>query len=242
MKTVEDLRRGSSSPAALRTATSPRGGEVKSTLAEWRLPLVVGLALAVLTAIPYVYAYAVQPNGQVFVGFFYLWDDATTYLAKMREGWEGLWAWQNRYTTESSPPAYLFLFWIVLGHIAALTNLPLVVVFHLARVAGAIALMAGAWLFISHFIEDRAARRFALFFVAFGLGLGLVLWALGHPVVFGNQTEALDLRMPELSAFYSVLALPHFAWSAVFAAFGVALTLKAIQRGSLVLGGLAGLA
>ena len=242
MKTIEDLRRGSSSPAALRTATSPRGGEVKSTLAEWRLPLVVGLALAVLTAIPYVYAYAVQPNGQVFVGFFYLWDDATTYLAKMREGWEGLWAWQNRYTTESSPPAYLFLFWIVLGHIAALTNLPLVVVFHLARVAGAIALMAGAWLFISHFIEDRAARRFALFFVAFGLGLGLVLWALGHPVVFGNQTEALDLRMPELSAFYSVLALPHFAWSAVFAAFGVALTLKAIQRGSLVLGGLAGLA
>src|SRR5207245_7788534 len=118
----------------------------------------------------------------------------------MREGWEGLWAWQNRYTTESSPPAYLFLFWIVLGHIAALTNLPLVVVFHLARVAGAIALMAGAWLFISHFIEDRAARRFALFFVAFGLGLGLVLLALGHPFVFGNQAEALVLRVTASTA------------------------------------------
>src|SRR5439155_473551 len=84
------------------------------------------------------------------------------------------------------------------------------------------------------------ARVFALFFLAFGLGLGLVIWALGHPVVFGNQTEGLDLRMPELSAFYSVLALPHFAWSGVFAAFGVALTLKAIQRGSLTLGLLAG--
>src|SRR5436853_7334744 len=102
--------------------------------------------------------------------------------------------------------------------------------------------MAGAWLFICHFIQDRAARVFALFFLAFGLGLGLVIWALGHPVVFGNQTEGLDLRMPELSAFYSVLALPHFAWSGVFAAFGVALTLKAIERGSLTLGVLAGFA
>ena len=79
-------------------------------LAEWRLPLALGLALAVITAIPYVYAYVVQPSGHVFVGFFYLWDDATTYLAKMREGWEGSWAWQNRYTTESSGTAYLFIF------------------------------------------------------------------------------------------------------------------------------------
>jgi hypothetical protein len=230
-------------PAALRAAPPHASGVgAPGGFGEWRLPLLVGVALAAITAIPYVAAYISQPAGHVFVGFFYLWDDATTYMAKMREGWEGSWAWQNRYTTEASPTAYLFMFWIVLGHLAALTHLPLIVVFHLARVAGAIALMAGAWLFICHFIEGRAARRFALFFVAFGLGLGLVIWALGHPVWFGNQTEGLDLRMPELSAFYSVLALPHFAWSAVFAAFGAALTLKAIQRGSIVLGALAGFA
>ena len=208
----------------------------------WRLPLLVGLALAIVTAVPYLYAYAVQPPGHVFVGFFYLWDDATTYLAKMREGWEGSWAWQNRYTTETSSTAYLFMFWIALGHIAALTKLPLIVVFHLARIAGAFALMAAAWLCICHFIQDRAARCFALFFLAFGLGLGLVIWAAGRPLVFGNQTEGLDLRMPELSAFYSILALPHFAWSGVFAALGIALTLKAIERGSLVFAVLAGLA
>jgi len=209
---------------------------------EWRLPLAMGLVLAVVTAIPYVYAYLVQPSGHVFIGFFYLGDDANTYLAKMRQGWEGSWAWQNRYTTEPSPTAYLFMFWIVLGHIAALTNLPLIVVFHLARIGAAFALMAGAWLFISHFIQDRSARRFAFFFCALGLGMGYVIQAFGHPVIFGNQTDTLDWRMPELTAFYSVLALPHFAWSGVFAAVGVALTLKAIQRGSLTLGLLAGLA
>ncbi|HEV3443027.1 MAG TPA: hypothetical protein VG099_00220 [Gemmataceae bacterium] len=209
---------------------------------HWRIPLLTGLALAIVTAVPYLYAYAVQPAGHVFMGFFYLGDDANTYLAKMRQGWEGAWSWQNRYTTESSPAAYLFMFWIVLGHLAALLNLPLIVVFHLARVAAAFALMAAAWSMICHFIEDGAARKFAFFFLATGLGMGYVIQALGQPVIFGNQTDTLDWRMPELTAFYSILALPHFAWSGVFAAAGIALTFKAIQRGSLVLGALAGLA
>src|SRR5256884_9116354 len=72
--------------------------------------------------------------------------------------------------------------------------------------------------------------------------MAYVIQALGHPVIFGNPTDRLDWRMPEPRGFYSVLALPHFAWSGVFAALGVALTLKAIQRGSLSLGVLAGLA
>ena len=214
----------------------------QSRLGEWRVPLLTGLALAVVTAVPYLYAYAVQPPGHVFMGFFYLGDDANTYLAKMRQGWEGSWSWQNRYTTETSPSAYLFLFWIVLGHLAALLSLPLIVMFHIARVGAAFALMGAAWLFIRHFIQDASARRFAFFFCAVGLGMGYVIQALGHPVIFGNVTDTLDWRMPELTAFYSVLALPHFAWSGVFAALGVALTLMAIQRPSLLLGVLAGFA
>ncbi|MDQ6877527.1 MAG: hypothetical protein M3082_07475 [Candidatus Dormibacteraeota bacterium] len=201
-----------------------------------------GLILAVVTAAPYIYAYAAQPHGHVFMGFFYLGDDANTYLAKMRQGWEGSWAWDNRYTTETSSAAYLFMFWLALGHLAALLNLPLIVAFHLARVAAAFALMAAAWAFITHFVEDPRARRFAFFFCAIGLGMGYVIQALGHPVIFDNRTDTLDWRMPELTAFYSILALPHFAWSGVFAAAGVVLTLNAIQRGSLVLAVVAGLA
>jgi len=208
----------------------------------WRIPLLTGLALAVVTTLPYLYGYLAQPHGQVFMGFFYLGDDANTYLAKMRQGFEGAWAWTNRYTTESSPSAYLFMFWIVLGHIAAITHLPLVAVFQLARVAGAFALAAAGWFCVDHFISDRTVKRFAFFFLMFGLGMGYVIQALGHPVILGHQTDTLDWRMPELTAFYSILALPHFAWSGVFAALGIALTLKAVQRGDLRLGALAGLA
>src|SRR5260370_23080015 len=123
-----------------------------SGLAGWRLPLLTGLALPLVTAVPYLYAYAAHPPGQVFMGFFYLGDDANTYLAKMRQGWEGSWSWQNRYTTESSSSAYLFMFWLVLGHIAALLNLPLIIVFHVARVGAAFALMAAASSMLCHFI------------------------------------------------------------------------------------------
>jgi hypothetical protein len=234
--------RGEGASATPSQTPAARVEAARRGMRDWRVPLLTGLALAIVTAVPYLYAYAVQPHSQVFMGFFYLGDDANTYLAKMRQGWEGSWAWQNRYTTEASPAAYLFMFWIVLGHLAAILNLPLIAAFHLARIAGAFALMGAAWLFISHFIEDRSARRFAFFFVAVGLGMGYVIQALGHPVLFGNVTDTLDWRMPELTAFYSVLALPHFAWSGVFAGVGVALTLMAIQRGSFVLAVLAGAA
>ncbi len=227
---------------AVGAAPEVRLESARPRLGVWALPLGTGLALALVTTLPYLYGYLAQPHGQVFMGFFYLGDDANTYLAKMRQGWEGAWEWQNRYTTESSPGAYLFMFWLVLGHIAAVTHLSLIATFQAARIAAAFALMLAGWFCIDHFIADRNAKRFAFFFMAFGLGMGYVIQALGHPVIFGHQTDTLDWRMPELTAFYSILALPHFAWSGVFAALGIALTLKAVQRGDLRLGALAGLA
>jgi hypothetical protein len=210
--------------------------------APWLLPLGLAAALAVLTTIPYVYAWTSQPPGRVFMGFFFLGDDANTYLAKMREGWEGSWIWTNRYSTEPGTGAYFFTWWIALGHLAALLHLDLMFTFHAVRVAGAFGLLAAAWLFIKEFVDDPRARRFAIWFLAVGLGMGYVIQAIGKPYLFGQQTDTLDWRMPELSAFYSVLALPHFAWAAAFQAAACVFTLRAGERGSLRWGLLAGLA
>jgi hypothetical protein len=204
--------------------------------------LVLGLALAVITLLPYLYAHLFEPSGRTFMGFFFLGDDANTYLAKMREGMDGAWAWTNRYTTESSSPVYFFVYWILLGHLAGLLHLPLLLTFHLARIGGALLLLYGAWVFIEYFVEDPTARRWAIWFLALGLGMGYVIQAIGKPVFFGQMTDTLDWRMPELTAFYSILALPHFAWAAGFQALAAVLTLKAAERGSLKLGFLAGLA
>jgi hypothetical protein len=114
--------------------------------------LVLGLALAILTLLPYAYAHLAQAPGRTFMGFFFLGDDANTYLAKMREGVDGAWVWTNKYTTEPSTPVYFFVYWIALGHLAGLLHLPLLLTFHLARVVGALLLLYGAWVFIEHFV------------------------------------------------------------------------------------------
>jgi len=207
-----------------------------------RLVFALAAALSILTLLPYVYAHLSAPSGQTFMGFFFLGDDANTYLAKMREGWEGGWAWSNRYTTETSPSVYFFLWWIALGQLAALLHLPLLVMFHAVRVVGAFLLLYASWIFIEHFVEGAAARKFAIVFLATGLGLGYILQALGKPVLFGAQTDTLDWRMPELSAFYSILALPHFVWAAALQALGAVLTLRAVARSDVRLGVLGGLA
>jgi hypothetical protein len=176
------------------------------------------------------------------MGFFFQGDDANTYLAKMREGWAGGWLWVNHYTTEASPPALYFTAWIALGHLAAATHLSLLATFQLARVTGAVALLLAGWMFICHFVEGDAARRFALLFMAFGMGFGFIMSAAHQPVILGLKSEALDWRMPELSAFYSILATPHFAWAAAFQAVGIVLTLRAAAESRLGLAVLAGAA
>jgi len=175
------------------------------------------------------------------MGFFFLGDDANTYLAKMREGWEGSWWWTNRYSSEPGTGAFFFVFWLFLGHVAAWLHLSLMATFHAARVAGAFALLAAAWLFFEEFVPVARARRWATWFYAIGLGCGYVIQALHHPVVLGQQTDTLDWRMPELSAFYSILALPHFAWAAAFQAAACVFTLRAAERSSFRYGVLAGL-
>ena len=209
-------------------------------LGPWALPMALAAVIGAISLVPYLYAWSAAPAGHQFMGFFFLGDDANTYLAKMREGWEGGWRWTNRYSSEGGSGAWFFVFWIFLGHVAAWTHLSLMATFHAARVAGAFALLGAAWLFIEEFLPVAAARRWALFFLALGLGCGYVIQALGHPVVLGSQTDTLDWRMPELSAFYSVLALPHFAWAAAFQAAACVFTLRAAERGSFVQGLLGG--
>src|SRR5947208_16260217 len=120
---------------AVRPAPAVGAQAARRGLGDWKLPLLTGLVIAIVTAVPYAYAYVVQPHGQVFMGFFYLGDDANTYLAKMRQGWEGSWSWDNRYTTEPCPAAYLFMFWIGIGHNCSRLQLPLYVGSHTDRCA-----------------------------------------------------------------------------------------------------------
>ena len=174
--------------------------------------LVFAAGIALLSLTPYLLAYLWTPPGQHFAGFFFIADDATTYLAKMRQGAEGSWLWTDPYTSEAHGGVFLFGFYLLFGHLAALLHLPLIAAYHLARITGAIALVLAA---------DRLCRRvlapelhrLALVLVILGSGAGVLAQLAGNPSLFGSKLEALDLHLPELSGWYSILAIPHFAWA-----------------------------
>jgi len=173
---------------------------------------VLATAVAAISLLPYLLAYANTPPGHHFAGFFFIADDATTYLAKMQQGAGGAWAWNDPYTSEPHGGVFLFGFYLLFGHLSALLHLPLIATYHLARVSGAFALVLSV---------DRLGRRLlapsmrglALTLVVLASGLGFIAQMLGNPAVMGHQLEALDLHLPELSGFYSILAIPHFAWA-----------------------------
>ena len=175
-------------------------------------PLLFAAAIAALSLLPYLLAYAMTPPGHHFAGFFFIADDATTYLAKMQQGAAGAWTWTDPYTSEPHGGVFLFGFYLLLGHLGALLHLPLIVVYHLARISGAIALVLAVDR-LSRRLLPPPLRNLALTLVVLGSGLGFVAQLLGNPAVLGHQLEALDLHLPELSGFYSILAIPHFAWA-----------------------------
>ena len=177
-----------------------------------RFALILATVLAALSLVPYLLAYLWTPPGHHFAGFFFIADDATTYLAKMRQGAEGSWLWSDPYTSEAHGGVFLFGFYLLFGHLAGLLHLPLIAAYHLAGISGAFALVLAADRLCRRVLSPEL-HRIALLLVILGSGLGVLAQLAGNPSVFGSRLEALDLHLPELSGWYSILAIPHFAWA-----------------------------
>src|SRR6184192_399603 len=179
---------------------------------QWpRFALLLAAVVAIISLLPYLLAYLWTPPGHHFAGFFFIADDAATYLSKMRQGAAGSWLWADPYTSEAHGGVFLFSFYLLFGHLAALLHLPLIATYHLARISGTVALV---------FAVDRLCRRLipgqrnlGLVLVLLGSGLGYLAQAAGNPAILGSKLEALDLHLPELSGWYSMLAIPHFTWA-----------------------------
>ena len=177
-----------------------------------RFALVFAAGIAAISLLPYLLAYLWTPPGHHFAGFFFIADDATTYLAKMRQGAEGAWLWNDPYTSEPHGGVFLFGFYLLFGHLAAVLHLPLIAAYHLAGISGAVALVLAAERLCRRLLPPER-RHLALVLVVLGSGAGFLAQATGNPAIFGSRVEALDLHLPELSGWYSILAIPHFAWA-----------------------------
>jgi hypothetical protein len=159
--------------------------------------LIVGLS-----CLPYLLAWLLAPSGSHYTGLLVNPLDGESYYAKMQQGARGDWLSHLAFTPEAHDGAFIFTFYLALGHLAGATGLPIPVVYHLARVAGGIFLLLVAYRFIAHFFDRVPTRRIAFLLLSFSAGFGWLLAPLG--------VTTADLWVAEGFTFLSILTNPHF--------------------------------
>lgn len=177
----------------------------------WLSPLVVVLLAA---TIPYLIAALNGGQDWVFTGVLANPADGASYLAKVREGWEGAWRFTLPFTAQPGAGAYLFLYYLFLGHLARWLGLPIILIYHIARLAGAAALVYALSRFVTVIFPNRPdLGRIALWLMAVGSGMGWIILFLGPP--------PSDFWVAEAFPFLAMYTNPHFS-------LGVALLLLAL--------------
>lgn len=171
---------------------------------ERRWLAALSLGVLAFASLPYLAGALTAAPDRVFTGLQVNPLDGVSYLAKMQIGFNGGWLFQLRFTTESSAGAVLFTYFIALGHLARLFSLPLIVVFHAARLLGGLALLWQAYTLAARLSDSIARRRQMWGLIAGSSGLGWLATLAGHGA-------SSDLTIPESNTFYSLMANAHFA-------------------------------
>ncbi len=165
--------------------------------------LVISCLVVILITIPYVYAFQAGSAEFNFGGFLINPTDGHSYLAKMQLGFQGGWKFVLPYTAEPGEGAYLFLLYIGLGHLARITNLSLIAVFHIVRVISAIFLLWTVNIGFKGIFNKPKMQTLGFAIAVLGSGVG---WLA---VVFGKFTS--DFWVAEAYPFLSMYTNPHFS-------------------------------
>lgn len=168
---------------------------------NWFLIIII-IIMVVVTSFPYIYAASVSGNKFVFGGFLFNPIDGNSYLAKMRQGWEGDWRFTLPYTAESGRGAFLFLFYLALGKISRVTGFTMLTTYHVVRVICLTIMLIALYNFFTGLLKTERQLKIAFILAVFGSGLG---WAA---MVFGIFTA--DFWVAEAYPFLSAYVNPHF--------------------------------
>jgi hypothetical protein len=174
---------------------------------EWLWVLAWSVVIVIITYLPYLYGAIISTPENKFSGFVIGLEDGNSYLSKMQQGRSGYWLFRLAYTPEPHQAELFFLFYILLGKVARLTNLPNVLIFHLSRFVTIPLGLLGFYYFAAYFTEQVRIRRFAWLIFSFTGGLGWLWLILGGTAELGRMP--VDLWVPDASFFLTALTYPH---------------------------------
>ncbi len=168
-------------------------------------PILIALLAMLSTMIPY-FIGASQSDGRQFMWLGYNLDDSCVYLSWMRQAAEGSTHAYNLFTTEPQRGMALNPLFLVLGGFVGLTHLPLIGVYHGARILFGFLLLLLVWKFIRLTVAPLRAQMLAFLLVCFSSGLGWIpFWWSDNPI----QTP-VDKWQPEAITYLSLYLSPLF--------------------------------
>jgi hypothetical protein len=159
--------------------------------------LIVGL-----TCLPFLVAWLATPAGAQYTGLLINHYDGESYYAKMQQGARGDWLFHLPFTPEPHEGAFVYPFYLGLGQLAGLLDLPIPLAYHVARALAGLLLLLVSYRFIARFFDRVPTRRAAFLLLGFSAGLGWLLAPLG--------LITADLWVAEGLTFLSILVNPHF--------------------------------
>jgi len=182
--------------------------------------LTVSLFILLLSSIPTWAGYQAQTQELRFRGIYYDSQDYAVHVAAMEAGRHGEWVYQFRFTSEPHHPAFIRLFYVVLGQFSKWLGLTSDFMFQLARwILGFVALFI-LYRLMKQIFSDLFWARTAFLLAALGSGLG---WL---QVIFNwtsTKITPIDFWLADDYVFFSLSVFPHFAF--VTAGMCIALSL-----------------
>ncbi|HEY9077115.1 MAG TPA: hypothetical protein VIO61_11325 [Anaerolineaceae bacterium] len=129
--------------------------------------------------------------------------DGYSYYAKMHQGREGHWSFLLPYSPENNGTAFLFIFYLTMGHISRILHVSIQFVFNATRIIGATFLLLCLNLFLKRYWKGNIRYSWLVMtWLAYAGGLGFIL------LPFGITTS--DFWVTEAFPFLSSLSNPHF--------------------------------
>lgn len=171
------------------------------------------IAVIITCILPYFIAYIKTPADSVFTGFVYETIDNNTYISKMSNAEKG-WHFINNYTTGNDYGGYHFIFYIILGKLALLFQIPYIWMFHISRTALSICLVFALYNLLDNLELKGHQKNIIAFFVLFG-GNQQWLLELADVLTYGHVVNN-GLMIVESMPSYSMLYIPHFIFVMIF--------------------------
>jgi hypothetical protein len=172
--------------------------------------LFIAIAVMTLSNIPYWTGKHSETNEAIFRGSYVDEADYAVHLSMMQAGRMGDWMYQMRFTDEAHQPAFIRLFYLILGHVSKWINLEVETSFHAARWIFGLFALFSIYRLCTRVMPDPNSALFAFLISSIGSGLGWLQLMLGAPL---QPISPIDFWLIDAYVFFSISLFPAFSFT-----------------------------